>query len=110
MHRKNTVKKKLFGFFGKSDEEPDTADPIQEAEDEGGKTPEERLQMNQATAVVIEAVRQLPVRQQQAFMLRMWEGMSVAQTAQAMSVSEGSVKTHLSRALAALKTQLEDHW
>lgn len=112
-HRRTQVKHKVFGWlkFRSSDErEEDQPDQIQQAEDPTAVAPETRMQLGQATEQLVGAVEKLPIRQQQAFMLRLWEGLSVAETAMAMSVSEGSVKTHYSRAINTLKSQLEGYW
>lgn len=56
----------------------------------------------QILLLIEEQVAQLPTRQREAFLLRYWEELDVAETAAVMGCSEGSVKTHCSRAVHAL--------
>ncbi len=72
--------------------------------------PEQELERSDAAAAIDAALRALPERQREAFMLRQWQGLDVRETALAMGCSEGSVKTHLSRAMAQLRTSLGPYW
>ena len=56
--------------------------------------------------IIEEEIGRLPARQREAFLMRYWEEMDVAETAAAMGCSEGSVKTHCSRATHALAKAL----
>jgi len=69
-------------------------------------TPPERLERSQVLEIIDEEIAKLPERQREAFLLRYWEELDVAQTARAMGCSEGSVKTHCSRATHALASAL----
>lgn len=71
-------------------------------------TPDNQAQGELSMQHLQEALNQLSLRQRQTFLLRVWEGFSVNETADIMKCSCGSVKTHLSRALKSLKNSLED--
>jgi len=71
--------------------------------------PEQRHQQSQTLSAIEQAVSLLPLRQRQAFLLRYWEDMDIAQTAHIMGCSEGSVKTHCSRAVKALAQTLSEY-
>lgn len=70
--------------------------------------PSQSHDQHEAYAQLVQALRGLPARQREAFTLRVLEELDVADTARAMGCSEGSVKTHLSRAREALQKQLEE--
>ncbi len=85
----------------------DGGDPLDNLPDQKPWGPDLQTQADQTISALEAAIHQLPLRQQQAFMLRCWEGLNTAETAKAMSCSTGSVKTHYSRALNTLRTRLE---
>jgi RNA polymerase sigma-70 factor (ECF subfamily) len=95
--------------FGRHDDD-DESDPLESlrSEDTGAvpADPAAQVQQSEAMRLIEEAVARLPLRQRQAFMLRYWEELDVSETAKAMGCSEGSVKTHCSRATQALATSL----
>jgi RNA polymerase sigma-70 factor, ECF subfamily len=73
---------------------------------EGTESAEMQVSRDQILLEIDDAVKTLPARQREAFLMRYWEEMDVAETAAAMGCSEGSVKTHCSRAVQALSKVL----
>lgn len=69
-------------------------------------SPEKEVSSNQQLASIEQALSELPMRQREAFLLRYWEELDVAETAKVMGCSEGSVKTHCFRANNALAEKL----
>ncbi len=107
-HRRQSRQKRRFWQALPGVEREDDFDPVAEAPDPVPRDPALLIERARDMARVEVAVRALPLRQQQAFMLRIWEGLDVAQCAAAMDCSEGSVKTHLFRALQSIRGQLGD--
>lgn len=88
---------------GSTDKE---GEPVDWADD--GPDPSRNHDSHEAWSRISAALKNLPARQREAFTLRVLEELDVADTAKAMGCSEGSVKTHLSRARDALQRQLEE--
>lgn len=108
-HRRQMVRNRVMVWFGRSARQEDGYDPIAQAPDPMGRTPDEQIESRQAMETLERAVAELPARQREAFMLRTFEGLDVAGTAVAMGCSEGSVKTHYSRAVHTLRDVLGEY-
>ncbi len=111
LQRRRAVRKRLMVWLPGPKEDPDeeAQDPIDSVAAGGADVPE-LLMQDQAMAKLETSLRALPARQREAFMLRNFEGLDVAETARAMGCSEGSVKTHYSRAVHTLREQLGEVW
>jgi len=100
----------LLSALGKGDEKDEDFDPLEslpaKSDASGATDPAAQLEQAQIVAAVEAALERLPARQREAFLLRYWEEFDVAETAAAMGCSEGSVKTHCSRAVHALSEML----
>lgn len=106
-YRRSSVRNRLRSWLGSDD---DDEDALQLVADPAGRSPDEILEARGGIEALEAALGELPLRQQQVFLLRAWEGLDVKDTARAMKCAEGSVKTHYSRALAALRVKLGEHW
>ena len=109
-HRRQAVRNRVMVWFGRGAQADNDFDPVAQAPDPAGRTPDEQIETQEAMQRLEDAVGRLPARQREAFMLRTFEGLDVAGTATAMGCSEGSVKTHYSRAVHTLRDALGDHW
>lgn len=98
----------LISSLAPNDE--DEVDPLETLEIEGESnlgTPHGEVERTQLIDIIEKEVKKLPPRQREAFLMRYWEEMDIAETAAAMGCSEGSVKTHCSRATHTLASALK---
>ena len=108
-HRRQAVRNRVMVWFGRGKRDDEDFDIVAAAPDPIGRAPDEELQNSEAMDSLESAVQELPLRQREAFLLRTFEGLDVAGTAVAMGCSEGSVKTHYSRAIHSLRDKLREH-
>ena len=109
-HRRRTIRAGIFAVFTPRGDDEGRPAPEEQVADVRHVEPEYRAQLDGSTARLTEALAALPTRQREAFLLRAWEGLDVADTARAMQCSTGSVKTHYSRAVHSLRESLGDDW
>jgi RNA polymerase sigma-70 factor (ECF subfamily) len=106
MQRRRTVRGRVMAWLPlRGEDEDEDFDPVAQAPSLEPQ-PVRRLELDEAVGALEKALERLPPRQRQAFLLRTLEGLDVAETAQSMGCSEGSVKTHYFRAVQALRAQL----
>jgi RNA polymerase sigma-70 factor (ECF subfamily) len=106
-HRRHAVRRRVFSLFSRDVTDEDVVESVPgPASDD----PLGHLERDGAMQALAAALGELPARQREAFLLRNLEGLDVQQTAAAMGCSDGSVKTHYSRAVHRLRAQLGEHW
>ncbi len=108
-HRRQSVHNRFRSWFHWDGEDDETENFLEQQPATAASAPDVKLQDLQFGDDLNKALCNLPLRQQQVFLLRVWEGMDIAETAKIMQCSESSVKTHYTRALEKLRGQLGAH-
>ena len=108
-HRRQKVRNRWRSWLGQNIESDDNRDlSLENHFDDNDAQPDDTIQNFELNASLESAISELPLRQKQAFMLRAWQECSTKETSNIMKCSEGSVKTHYSRAIATLKESLKE--
>ena len=102
-YRRTAIKKRFGTWLSSNDD--DLEQP--EFEDLNARSAEELMQTDQSIVILEAALHELPLKQQQVFLLRAWEGLTEKETSVAMSCSVGTIKSHYARARSFLKKKLE---
>ncbi len=98
----------LFSSLNSSDDDEDPLETLAaEPGSNGFEAPHHQVERMQLIGIIEKEVAKLPPRQREAFLMRYWEDMDIAETAAAMGCTEGSVKTHCSRATHTLAAALK---
>ena len=109
-YRRTKVMRRVITWWHRDtgDDQKDAQPELLVADEQAIEPPRELASEQFATALT-EALQSLPLRQRQVFLLRVWEGLSVKQTAAAIGCGDASVKTHYFRALQTLRGKLAEH-
>lgn len=108
-YRRRQVRQRWRVFFADSNEADNLPEPDELVAQTQFLEPDQQLQNDELSQRLVEVIGKLPLRQQQALILRAWEGYDIAETAKIMGCSEGSVKTHLARAMRQMRDYLGDN-
>jgi RNA polymerase sigma-70 factor (ECF subfamily) len=106
--RKASLMRRVF-FFSKRGEEEGGAEPLEEAADpHPGAGPEEDMKRRELGLALTRALMSLTARQRAVFLLKHYDGMKFSDIAAIIGISEGAVKSHMARAVTALRTRMKD--
>lgn len=108
-HRRKQVRNRFRSWLNWNSEDEDHEDILSQFPAATSSAPDMQVEGTHFMQDLNMALAKLPLRQQQAFLLRIWEGLDINETAIAMQCSESSVKTHYARAMDKLRETLKDH-
>lgn len=107
--RRREMVRSRWRIWFSGEQEEDRSDPLENLS-VSGSDPEQDVRRREAFERLQQELLQLSLKQQQIFLLRAWEELSVAETALAMGCSEGTVKSHYFRATRSLQEKLGEDW